>query len=146
MGMTYWLNVRDGDMIESEENDLSAICKLTDTLDRVCLELGVLAVSEFVDGTEISLEYEDEFDVPDDDEEPYEEGKRPYPLDEMRWCEANSGLNTFRALQTRLSDVPESFELEPEEIDMLAVELDEIIELLEEAAEQGRTFHLELLG
>lgn len=146
MGMTYWLNVRDGDIIESEENDLSATCKLTDTLDRVCLELGVLAVSEFADGTEMSLEYEDEFDLPDDDEELYDEGKRPYPLDEMRWCDANTGLDTFRALQACLSEAPESFELEPDDIDMLAAELDEIIELLEEAAGQGRPFHLELLG
>jgi hypothetical protein len=150
MGMTYWLNVRDGDMIESEENDLSATCKLTDTLDKVCLELGVLAVSEFVDGTEMNLEYDDEFDVPDDDDddddESYAEGKRSYPLDEMRWCEANSGLETFRALQARLSESPASFELDSDVIDMLAVELDEIIELLEEASAQGRTFHLELLG
>ncbi|WP_093065539.1 hypothetical protein [Thiothrix caldifontis] len=145
MGMTYWLNVRDGDTIESEENDLSATCKLTDTLDKVCLELGVRAVSEFVDGTEMSMEYEDEFDVPDDDVL-YEEGKRSYPLDEMHWCEANSGLDTFRALQASLSESPENFGFDLDDIDMLAAELDEIIELLEEAASQGRTFHLELLG
>ncbi len=146
MGMTYWLNVRDGDMIESEENDLSITCKLTDMLDKVCLELGVQAVSEFVDGTEMNLEYEDEFDVPDDDDELYAEGTRPYPLDEMRWCTANSGLETFRALQTRLSEASESFEIDSDDGDMLAAELDEIIELLEEAAAQGRSFHLEMLG
>lgn len=38
------------------------------------------------------------------------------------------------------------FAVEPEEIDRLAAELDEIVELLEDAAEQGRFFHLELLG
>lgn len=146
MGMTYWLNVRDGDMIESEENDLSATCKLTDSLDKMCLEIGLLAVSEFVDSTEMSMEYDDEFDLPDDEDEFYDEGKRPYPLDEMRWCEANSGLDTFQALQARLSNAPDSFELEPDEIDMLAAELDEIIELLQAAAGQGHTFHLELLG
>ncbi|WGZ94807.1 MAG: hypothetical protein QJT81_02095 [Candidatus Thiothrix putei] len=144
--MTYWLNVRDDDKIASEENDLSATCKLTDTLDKVCLELGVLAVSEFVDSTEMSREFDDEFDLSDDDDEFYEEGKRPYPLDDMRWCATNSGLETFRALQTHLNESPETFKLDLDDIDMLAEELDEIIELLEEASAQGRTFHLELLG
>ncbi|MEB4591341.1 hypothetical protein VSS37_10155 [Candidatus Thiothrix sp. Deng01] len=146
MGMTYWLNVRDGDVIESEERDLSYTCKATDTLDRLCVELGVLAVSEFVDGTEMGLEYEDEPDFTDADEALYAEGKRPYPLDEMRWCDAKTGLETFRSLQAQLDENPESFELDADDLEMLAEELDEILEQLEQAEMQGQTFHLELLA
>ncbi len=162
MGVTYWLNTRRGDMIDSEENDLSLTCKLTDTLDALCQTLGVTAVSEFVDSTEISQTYVDDDDVliieaeataeqddddDFDDDEDFDEVEldEPYSIDDMLWFDATVGLTTFRALKTKLTEDSAAFGLSETELTDLTDEFDEIIEQLEDAADEDLLFHLELL-
>ena len=161
MGVTYWLNTRRGDMIDSEENDLSLTCKLTDTLDAFCQELGVTAVSELVDSTEISQAYvdddvliieaeaapEEDDDDDFDEDEDFDEAEldEPYAIADMLWFDATVGLTTFRALKTKLTEDSAAFGLSETELTELADEFDEIIEQLEDAADEDLLFHLELL-
>jgi hypothetical protein len=149
MGMTYWLNVRDGDVIESEQSDLSCIENLTDELDGLCRNLNVIQISEFVDSTELQREYSENLELPEVDQDTYDEGKRPYSLDEMKWQKASEGVTTFAKLIHHIKHNPEVLKRDSETLHSLLEEMAEVKIILEKAVKAGHPVdvpHREIIG
>ena len=119
MGMTYWLNVRNGDAIDSQQSDLSLIENFTDELDGLCRNLNVVEISAFVDSTELQREYAEELEPFEVDQDTYDEGKRPYSLDEMKWQKASEGVTTFAKLIHHIKHNPEVLKRDSETLHSL---------------------------
>lgn len=145
MGMAYWLNLRYGENIESDENDLSEICRLTETLDKICNKIGVKEISDFIDSTEAVRDCSDDTDYAEEDQDLYDEGKRPYPLDKMKWYSVSDGLQTITELNNYIKNEPSSLKLNQERLESLSGEFAEILSILEKSNKNCQGFHLEIL-
>ena len=144
MGMTIWIHTLEERNYSKDSDDHSLLCRHSDVLDEICLEIGARKFSEFMDFTEQSFEF-DEFDDEDQEEPELDpETDLAYGIDDMTWFDAADGLSSFQPLRNALSSsgVPGLDEIE---IAGLVEELDNCILILEGAAKRGGKFHLALV-
>lgn len=145
MGMAYWLEIRKGESVECDEEDIYMLCRHNDKLDEICRKLGVTELSEFVDSTEIVREFDDELEISVADAALYDEGKRPYDLDEMVWADPSEGVVSIAAIGVYLSDHPRWSNLGEDDRNLLFEEINSVLEQLKSAAKDSRPFHLAIL-
>lgn len=144
MGMTIWLNVRDGAGYENDQEDHCAVFYLQEPLDALADKLGVAPISSFFDDTDVryNLDDADEFDESDefDASEGSEEG---WPVDAAKWFPAEEVLACVTALHTYLCANLDALPTvdgwtQSDVVD----ELGDLESGLRRAAEQSRTVHL----
>ncbi len=63
MSIVYWSNALIGETVSSDSEDLYALYKHTKKLDALCSELGLQAISSFVDNTDLLVNLE-QLDMP----------------------------------------------------------------------------------
>ena len=143
MGMTIWIHTLEERNYSKDSDDHSLMCRHSDLLDEICLEVGARKFSEFMDFTEQSFEF-DEFDDEGEEPELDPETDLAYGIDDMTWFDAADGLSNFQSLRNALSSsgVPGLDEIE---IAGLIEELDNCISILEGTAKRSGKFHLTLV-
>lgn len=130
MGMTYWIQTREGDSVSFDSDDCTMMHELTEQLDEVCRNLGVAELSSFADFTDLELhlmddvDEDDEFDEVDFDDEHHMDRLK----DKMEWFDPVAGLQCLVALRDHVQ-AGWNDELEDEERTQL---LEERTQLLEE--------------
>lgn len=142
--MTIWIHTLEERNYSKDSDDHSLLCRHSDVLDEICLEIGLRKFSEFMDFTEQSFEF-DEFDDEGQEEPELDpETDLAYGIDDMTWFEAADGLSSFQSLRNALSSsgIPGLDEIE---IAGLVEELDNCISILESTAKRGGKFHLTLV-
>lgn len=94
MGMTVWLNVRNGEKHESDNEDRSAIFDLQDQIDALATSLGVEPISTFFDETDLRYNM--------DEDAEFEESDDGWPASAASWHDPKDVLATVEALCTHL--------------------------------------------
>jgi hypothetical protein len=113
--MTYWIKIKDNAIEKTFEHDLSAICRNSDKLNDLLKSKDILELSEFVDTTELALEF-----APDGiDEEEYIQSN-------LKWHQWSYAKNYFQIIKdiTIASTLNEKNEI--------LSELDFILKILED--------------
>jgi uncharacterized protein YerC len=140
MGMTLWVNIRDGAERYSNQEDHSAMLTLRDELDNLAQRLNVQKLSDFYDYTEIEIELKLSVNSIDNLKESFEE---TWDNDDAQWFSPETGIATLTALLKHLEQTPQSLDLSQSRWDINDL-IDELqnckIELMQ-AMEKGHPFH-----
>jgi hypothetical protein len=150
MGMTLQIHILDDGGLSTDSDDHSLMHAWADELDGLCAELGVEKLSAYFDTTDLDYKLAQEVDEGGDAEAKADQPidpvtGAPYGIDDMRWFDAEAGLVTLTALREALEEDDSLLETEPDENDELLAEIDDCIQVLEEAAADGSKFHLAVM-
>jgi hypothetical protein len=147
MGMTLWIHTLQGRSMTTESDDHSLMYAHADTLDTLCRQLGVAALSSFFDMTDLAYAF------PDDDDE--QEGGNTegspldpetgleYGIDDMKWFDSSEGIASLTALRSHI-EAKGVGRLSDDDKRHLVEEIDDCLEKLE-AARSGK-FHLAVVA
>jgi hypothetical protein len=135
MGMTVWLNVRNGEKHESDNEDRSAILDLQDQIDALATSLGVEPLSTFFDETDLQYNM--------DDDAQFEESEDGWPASAASWHDPKDVLLTVEALCTYLEGNRNAItEADGWGQDDVLEDLKSLVPGLQAAAAAERTVHL----
>lgn len=136
MGMTIWLNIRNGSEFESFEEDRSAICDLQEQLEGIAAVLKVPALSDFYDDTDARYNMDETGEFGDD-----EEG---WPAEAANWFAAEDVLASANAILAHLLRAPGAI-VEADGWDQAAV-IDDLTGLVADLElSKGKEVHLSLV-
>jgi hypothetical protein len=140
MGMTLWIQTREGREISNESDDHSLMHELSEQLDGACERLGLAPLSAFFDTTDLEFNArEDDFE---DDVELDPETGCAYGIDDMQWFEAAAGLKTLQGLREHVASGAGIPDLDADSTGPLLEELDDCIAKLQGPATRGGKFNL----
>ena len=94
MGMTVWLNVRNGEKHDADNEDRSAIFDLQEQIDALATSLGVEPLSTFFDETDLRYNM--------DEEAEFAESEDGWPASAASWHDPKNVLVTVEAICTHL--------------------------------------------
>ena len=135
MGMTLWLNVRDGDTYNCDDDDHSAVLEHQDALGELASRLGIPPLSTFFDDTDVRYNM--------DETGEFEESEDGWPVNAARWFPASDVLASISALLDHLEANAEVLqETEGWTQADVVTELADWQEKLGHAAAASRTVHL----
>lgn len=103
MGMTLWLNIREGSSYRSNQVDHTAVLHLQDQLDALAAQLQTTPLAEFCDSTDCEYNLTDT--GPDELADPEDE-EQGWTADEARWYDASTLLATVHRLLDHLQHHP----------------------------------------
>jgi hypothetical protein len=147
MGMTIWVNIRNGATRHSNEEDHSLMFALREQLDSIATDLGVQKLSDFFDDTELKFSY----GPIDDFAETEESSEESWNNDDARWFSPQAGMATLNAILDYLERSPSELDLskQPWNIarlpERLIEELQDCKTELMQAMEKGHLFHFCIL-
>jgi hypothetical protein len=137
MSDTIWINIRNGDERQSNEEDHSAILKLTEELDALAVKLNVKPLSAFYDDTDLRFNFDEDNDFDEDDEDD-EEG---WTNDDANWFDANDAKKSTQTILAALKSNPNIIKLGDWDIADLVWELEDILVELDKAIAQKNPIH-----
>ena len=139
MGMTLYLNVRDGDEYDYDDNDRSALLELEEPLEAIAAELNVTPLSGFYDDTDCRCNLDEDFVGSAEDGE-------GWTAADAQWYPAADLLASMTALLAHLESDPDVLP-ETNGWDQQAAleDLREFMELLKPAVAAGKTVHLQMI-
>ena len=147
MGMTLWIHTLQGRNMTKESDDHSLMYAHADTLDKLCRQLGVPALSSFFDTTDLEYDFagSDDEDDSDDTEGPGldPETSPGYGIDDMKWFDSTQGIATLTALRSHIEGKGVG-RLSDDDTRHLVDEIDDCLAKLG-AARTGK-FHLAVVG
>jgi hypothetical protein len=147
MGMTLWIHTLQGRSMTTESDDHSLMYAHSDTLDKLCRQLGVPALSSFFDTTDLEYNFaggDDEDEGADTEGSPLDpETGLEYGIDDMKWFDSTEGIATLSALRSHI-EAKGVRRLSDDDRRYLVEEIDDCLEKLE-AARTGK-FHLAVVG
>jgi hypothetical protein len=147
MGMTIWVNIRDGATRYSDEEDRSLMFKLRDQLDSIAIALSVQKLSDFYDYTEMKFSY----GSMDDLVETEESSDESWNNDDAQWFSPQVGIASLSEILNYLEQSPQDLDLREQtwKIDRLLERLKEELQdcktELMQAMEKGHLFHFCIL-
>ena len=129
MGMTIWVNLRNGAVRESNEQDHSVMLKAEKHLDKLADKLLVPRLSSFQDDTDLRYNM--------DESGEFEESEEGWPNDRAQWFDPAQGLRAVTAIIDHLRINSAVVKRQAELIE----ELEDCKAELEKAMATNRTFH-----
>lgn len=139
MSDTIWVNIRNGDERESNEEDHSIILKLTEELDALAAKLSVKPLSAFYDDTDLRFNFDEENDF--DEDEDFEGVGEGWTNDDANWFDANEARTSTQAILVALQANPKAINLGDWDAKDLVWELEDILTELDKAIAKNHPIH-----
>jgi hypothetical protein len=134
MSTVIWVNYLNDGKVTNDESDKWAIYKFTDKIDKICLRIGERKLSDFHDTTdaEANLQEVDDGGVVDTYTLMAQKGK---------WFHPDEGLQVVEKLLNELRERPVRFGLVGDKHSQVIEELEECVQSIKRAKQEGALFH-----
>lgn len=140
MSTVIWVNYLKDGKVTSDQSDKWALYRFTDKLDAMCSKIGIPNLSEFHDTTDAEANLADDLGVSEGSSDTY-----TLMAQKGKWFEPDEGLRVLEKLLAVLRERPVRFGLLGDKYPIVLAELEECVQSIQKAKDDGALFHLSVV-